>query len=208
MASVPKRQGKLIQGNILDIIGTSVSKKSLASVSGDTLEKYGQQIIEDLKKSLVESGHSRTSQLLQSIDFDMVEGGGKVRMDIILNDYYKYVNDGRKGKKSRKAIDRSRIIQKTAKGPSLPPFAPIAKWVGTVAGFSPKKLGFSVKSQRVRDKVKKVRIVDAIRWGIYNKGIEPTYFYTAVINKELEKEIKDSLTKAMGKSIAINIVAK
>lgn len=206
-----KERTRIIKGNIIDMIGISVSKKDLLTETAtNLLEQYGESITDELKKSLIESGHTASNKLLQSITWNPIikTAGGKMVLEIVIEDYYQFVNDGRKGKKNRFSFDNKRLINPKKAPGKLPPYDPIAKWLPLKPGMSPKKLGFSVKAKGASQTENFKRLVNMIRWGIKKNGIEPTYFYTSVINKNLEKELKENISKSMGRAITIQVTTK
>ena len=102
----------------------------------------------------------------------------------------------------------NRIINKPPKGPSPAPFDAISKWVRFKSVKELSKPGLGIKTRqtaRVSDKVKKMKLVERIRWGIYWNGIRPTYFYTDTINEQLVKNIEADIYQLLGRTIELNI---
>jgi hypothetical protein len=173
--------------------------------------KYGIEVERALKGNLQAEGKIASRSLIDSIRVEVYEVGGKVIFELFLEPHYQYVNDGRVGKKNRKSVDKKRLVDPIKRGPSLPPFEPISKWLRYkgIKQFSKSGLGFHTRqTSRVSDKLKKARLVDKIRYGIFNKGIEPTYFYKDVINSSLMKQINQDIEVSLGKSLELIITAK
>lgn len=202
------------KGDVAKIIsqfGADFGKDDLlnkATLSAITLllDDYGDEIIKRLRDNLERKKKRAGGVLIDTMEAIASEEAGKPTLELLLEDYYKYVNDGRIGKKSKGSIDQSRLINFPPKGPKVPPFEPISKWIRFQSGFSSAKLGKRVRqTSRVGDKLKKARMVDKIRWGIYWNGIEPTYFYTDVINSDLYKAIEEDLIALTGEGLQINL---
>ena len=197
------------------MIGISVSKKDLLTETAtNLLEQYGESITEELKKSLIESGHTASNKLLQSITWNPIikTAGGKMVLEIVIEDYYQFVNDGRKGTKQKFTDDTSRMIGKRKAKAKLPPFQPISEWLGKHRSAKAKfnnggklRLGQTAK---VTDKVKKAIIVDQIRYAIKRNGIEPTYFYTSVVNNNTITNLTKAVATAAGRDLVLNIKQK
>ena len=169
---------------------------------------YAKQIKKELKKSLQANKKTASGNLKNTVEAYPIQEGNKAGMVVLLEPYYKYVNDGRIGRRKRGSVDMKRIINKPPKGPTPPPFEAISKWVRfkAIKELSQPGLGYKTRqTARVGGKVKKMRLVERIRWGIYWNGIKPTYFYTDTINEQLVKNIEEDIYKLLGKSIELNI---
>lgn len=211
------RQRLVASGLLTGDLGTTFTRSDLLDADMlplmlKVLTTYGAEIEDALKENLIAEGKVASRSLLDSIRYNVYEiGSGKMVMELLLEDHYQYVNDGRVGKKSKGSVDKSKLVNPTKRGPKLPPFEPISKWIRYkgVKELSYKGLGFKTRqTNRVSDKLKKARLVDKIRWGIFNKGIEPTYFYKNVINDSLLKQISQDINISVGKSIELIISAK
>lgn len=123
-----------------------------------------------------------------------------VSLKIEIEDYYINVNDGRKGTKQSWRDNANFMIGKRKSKAKLPPYEAIRNWVGS----KPLKLRLDSKS-KLSDKLKKESAINAIRQGIKVKGIEPTYFYSQVINDESIKDLTKYVQKVMGKALIIDI---
>jgi hypothetical protein len=49
-----------------------------------------------------------------------------------------------------------------------------------------------------------MQLVELIRRSIKRKGIEPTYFYTQVVNKETINDLTQTLLDQTGKQLVVN----
>jgi hypothetical protein len=155
-----------------------------------------------------EAKKNASSTLKQSIRYEVQEFKDSVRLELFIEDYYVYVNDGRKGTKQTFVDNTSLMIGTRNSTAKKPPFQAISDWIRFkgVANLSYKGLGFKTRqTSRVSDKVKKVQLVEAIRRSIKRKGIKPTYFYTSVVNRETIGELMKTLEKSTGKSLIIDL---
>lgn len=169
---------------------------------------YSDQIKIALKTSLRNKNKKASGNLKDTLEAYTVQEGTKVGLQVELEPYYQYVNDGRIGRRKKGSVDMNRIINKPPKGPTPPPFDAISKWVRFKAVKELSKPGLGIKTRqtaRVSDKVKKMRLVERIRWGIYWNGIKPTYFYTDTINEELVRNIEADIYQLLGRTIELNI---
>lgn len=182
---------------------------------------WAKLIEKKLIKSAEDSKNTGTlQQSIQATNLKTNETNGAVSIDIVIDETYQYVNDGRtgrgkfsnkyKGDKKPFTRDKSRLVGTPKAQAKLPPFDPISKWIGSKASFKQKARNITKgirlgQTARVGDKVKKMLIVDAVRWGIYNHGIAPTYFYTNVVNQSAFTALNKAAAKALGRDIQINI---
>jgi len=216
MGRINTAQARLIASGTLGDFATSFTRQDLLDanlVKGiyGILTNYGERIEKALKDNLIAEGKIASRSLLDSIRYNVYEAGSKVVFELLLEPHYQYVNDGRVGKKSKKGVDKNRLVDPVKRGPKLPPFEPISKWLRYkgIKQFSKSGLGFHTRqTSRVSDKLKKARLVDKIRWGIFNKGIEPTYFFKDVINSSLMEQINKDIEVSLGKSLELIITAK
>jgi hypothetical protein len=216
MGRINTAQAKLIASGTLGDFASSFSKQDLFDanlVKGayGVLSRYGEKIEKALKDNLIAEGKIASRSLIDSIRYEVYEVDSKVILEVLLEPHYQYVNDGRVGKKSKGSVDKKRLVDPVKRGPTMPPFEPISKWLRYkgVKEFTKKSLGFSVRqTSKVKDKRKKAMLVEKIRWGIFNKGIEPTYFFKDVINSSLMKQINQDIEVSLGKSLELIITAK
>lgn len=168
---------------------------------------YSDQIKIALKTSLRNKNKKATGNLKDTLEAYAIQEGTSVGLQVELEPYYKFVNDGRTGRR-RFGRDASRLVGTPKSKATPPPFDAISKWVRfkSVRELSKPGLGFKTRqTARVSDKVKKMRLVERIRWGIYWNGIKPTYFYTDTINEELVRNIEADIYQLLGRTIELNI---
>lgn len=168
---------------------------------------YSDQIKIALKTSLRNKNKKATGNLKDTLEAYTIQEGTSVGLQVELEPYYQFVNDGRTGRR-RFGRDASRLVGIPKSKATPPPFDAISKWVRfkSVRELSKPGLGFKTRqTARVSDKVKKMRLVERIRWGIYWNGIKPTYFYTDTINQQLVNNIEADIYQLLGRTIELNI---
>jgi len=177
------------------------------TIAEKIMRDWGKNVVDALQKSLIEKKKNASGGLSQSISFDVKDQGSYVELKLFADPYYKNVNDGRRGTNMKWTDDQSRMIGKRKATAKLPPFDAISNWIRFkgVAGLSKKGLGYKTRqTSRVSDKVKKMQLVELIRRSIKRKGIEPTYFYTQVVNKETINDLTQTLLNQTGKQLVVN----
>ena len=204
--------------SFLETIGKDETEYEEASNGGlktTRLEKtviaWANIIVKNLKKQLNDNKSNASGGLsasAQATPTRINDASGTIELDILIDPYYVFVNDGRTGKHQKFIRDKSRLVGTPKTTARMPPFQPISDWIRYkgVAGLSKVKTGFRTRQTgRVADKLKKAKLVDSIRWGIYNNGIAPTYFFTNVVNQEAFTALNKAAAKALGRDIAVNI---
>lgn len=212
-----------ITGKALDDIINSTGEgynKSELSVANTALEKlfeyYSAAIKLQLRQSLRNKKKKATGNLKDTLEVYTIQEGNNTGLEVLIEEYYKYVNDGRTGKKDNFTRDKSKLVGNPKENAKVPPFDNISKWLSNKASLKGKLIkqyGLSKRGNKLRlsqtarvgDKLKKVKIVEQIRWGIYWKGIEPTYFYTDTINQQLVNNIEADIYQLLGRTIELNI---
>jgi len=190
-----------------------VSGKTKFTVVGKVINSWFNAAQKKLIKNLKATNKDESgSNLIRSIRFDAKEYEDRIEFNLFMNDYYVFVNDGRKGTKQKFTDDTSRMIGKRKAKAKLPPFQPISEWLGKHRSAKAKfnnggklRLGQTAK---VTDKVKKAIIVDHIRYAIKRNGIEPTYFYTSVVNNNTITNLTKAVATAAGRDLVLNIKQK
>jgi hypothetical protein len=166
------------------------------------LDEFGNKLIKDLQDKLVEKGveyDEQASKLAASMKLRY--SSGVLQMNVVMNDYWRVLNDGR------------------GAGKSMPPIEPIKNWIkrkGIFLGISLKtkrKIGSVEKSKR---KVLKKKTYDekltstafAISKSIGKKGFDGNHFFDEVLKDgRLEKLNKDIL-EATGKEVRTILTLK
>lgn len=212
--SIAKNQSEFLKSKLANSLGSNDYGQGVENAIQAVLLNASEIWREQMKKNLDDFKSSRgfkksaSGTLEQSIRSDVNEYTDKVTLKLYIEDYYINVNDGRKGTKQSWRDNPNFMIGKRQTKAKLPPFQPISNWVRNkgVKGLSKSGLGFKTRqTSKVSDKLKKVQLVDAIRWSIRKRGVEPTYFYSQVINDKSIKDLKEIILKTTGKALVVDI---
>lgn len=160
----------------------------------DVFYKYKALIIDALRKNLIAKDKDQPGKLIQSINVDIQIQGSKISFELSMEDYWKFVDEGRKA------------------GAKMPPQKPILDFI-KVRGLkgNPKEIP-KVKNKTIRKGLKQIskekalkQVAFLIARGIKKHGIKPTHFYSDVINDELKQNLQRDLTIALKRDIELNI---
>lgn len=177
------------------------------TITDKIMNEWGDNVVNALKQNLIESKKIASSDLLQSIKFDVKDFGDYVQLRLFAAPHYINVNDGRRGVVMNWTDNQELMIGKRKPKAKYPPFEAISNWVRFKGEKSLSKVGTGFRTRqtsRVADKVKKVRLVDQLRFLIYKYGVEPTYFYTQVVNKQTINDLSQILLNQTGKQLVVN----
>jgi hypothetical protein len=181
----------------LSSIGTNKAPAGLnLSEVGDVLAFYIDKIITDSKANLEEKGKIASHALSQSIRTQPIEivteaFGQKYIGVIIMEDYYIWVDQGRKPGKQ-------------------PPINAIIQWMR----YKPIKVNMD-KLGDIRERGKNKRkpytkedLIKAKAFGIARKiglkGTKPSYFFSSVFNEALIKDLNRDLGKALKRDVEVS----
>lgn len=170
---------------------------------GTVLEGYSKKITEALKKNLENHDSIASHKLWQSIQFPVTIFGTKYTATLKMEDYWKYVDEGRKPGK-------------------MPPTAPLVKWISQKAidartillGIEARRKGMSIgrRNKSIKQRSRDMSALSAAKSLAYiiakkieKKGIEPTNFYSDVWTDKLKADIQRDVSIATNKDIAIEI---
>lgn len=191
----------------------SIDNKFKIDSIGKVFLSYKDIITKELTSRL-NSLKKNEGTLIQSIDVDIVRDGGKITFLLKMNDYYKFVDEGVSGwkhknnsqysyKKNGKRIPLDAMKKFIAQRGLVPKVTAKAK--AKNATLKNKKIKKAHKQIITKNKTKEI---ESFAWALGSKikrdGIEPTYFFSDVINDELYLEIQNSIAEAIGKDIEID----
>lgn len=152
---------------------------NLSDVLLEFMEDSVNKMTENLRRARNNQGANASGALSQSIGENLQDGikttPKGMTLEISMLPYGTNVDEGRKPG-------------------TLPPVSNILEWVRNKPNLVPRpdKLG-NVKSDE--------EIAEDIAWGIKWRGIEPTDFYSDVINKKQQKQLFKDIDKAIGLSL-------
>lgn len=183
----------------LDFLNDLGQAKGSAPAAPNTLaavfERYGKLFVEASKRNLLQHvPDADAGKLFASIAFDVEIVGTIFTFTINMEDYWQWVNDGRKAGKE-------------------PPIKPIIQWIQSrpsiKAKFSltKKKLkGVKIKNfQGLNIQVPILSAAFGIARNIGEHGIRPTHFFSEVVTDAAVNRLKADISKQIGKTVEINI---
>lgn len=164
-----------------------MAAEKFVSVS-EVLKKFGKDFVDALGKSLPPE-KSATGKLRKSIRFQIKIYGQQYSFNLLMEDYYQYVDAGR------------------AAGKGVPP-EEIMKWlnisrVRSKLNRNPNSIFRKSKSGLKDYKIK--GLAYAINKKIKDKGIKPTYFFTNVFEDGRIQQLQKDLREALKKDIIVSI---
>lgn len=169
------------------------------------LEGWGAKLVKDL--ALSSRQHKASGALEKSISFTVEFDGRFLNFELSLNDYYQYIDQGVKGKKTTYSSASQSPFRYTTK---MPPLQAIAKWIGdkgiigrTVHTTATKKVYY--KTKKLSAVSEGQRTVRAIQRSIFFKGIKGTGFYSKVVNTGRIEDLRKQLIEGFGTDLINNI---
>jgi hypothetical protein len=184
---------KLFQ--IEQIQGTDFIGLNQAELKGvqKVLAEFAKKVVLDSQRNL-DKGSNASMSLRQSIaPLPVKEVGGGYMVEIEMNDYWKFVNEGVRG-----AQDGSKAIGSPFQyRDKMPPRQAIEDWI-TNKGINP---GGS-RGQRMQPRAS---LAAAIQRNIYRFGTPRTLFFDKALPESLMKALTEDVAEAFGKSISISI---
>lgn len=188
----------------------------------ELVKVFAQDILNDLQSNLTKSDSIASGNLYQSITWEplkVMKTG--VMFELILDSYYKYVDEGVQGRDSSLKAPNSQYKFKNKR----PPYQPIKEWLRT-KGYKPKD-EFITKSQKerldelsaikrkkssLRQKLKKKTMDEimtsfaiATAYNIQKNGLKATNFYSSVVNEERFEKFRKDISEAFKQDIIISI---
>ena len=162
--------------------------------------KWGDVIITQLKANIQRDKLVASSRLLQSVRFNDIKIlGSKYSLEIVMENYWQYADQGRAGGK-------------------MPPIEPIMKWIAQKGipirqQVKAKKLKRKSKltlSQRVRSQQKSLAFLIARniakKGTIQRFGYKGSGFASKYLNKSFEQTLKADISKAIKQDINVEII--
>ena len=170
---------------------------------GEVMERYSKMIMDALKANLEKNDSIASSSLWESIQMPVTIYARGYVAELKMEDYWKYVEYGREP------------------GGKMPPLEPIIKWtsqkgldIGRLSERRARKIR-SLKTRRIKKTYKSISLLSLrkqlaflIARKIAKKGIEPTHFFSEVVNDVLIAKIKADVTRAAGKEIPLQIIQR
>lgn len=177
-----------------------VDREFVATTVKDIFLKYRADLIQDLRESLISVNRDQPGNLLQSIDGLIKVQSNNISFELVMNDYWKFVDKGVDGTVTSQGSE-----YKYKKNGKRIPLDAMKKFIAA-RGLSPKQL--VTKGSKKVSKAKKQTALDSFAWAlgisIKRKGLKPTHFFTNVINESLKQRLTKEISEAIKKDIEIN----
>jgi hypothetical protein len=155
----------------------------------DVFLSYRSVLIAALQKSLQDVDRVSSAKLYQSIEVDIERGSKKISFELKMEDYWKFVDEGRKA------------------GGKMPPIDAILKFINfrRIKPINNKKIVKDKKAKKIsRDRANK-QLAYLIARKIQKRGIKPTHFYSNVVNNTFKEQFKEDISKAFKGDVLVSI---
>ena len=152
------------------------------------LDSFGKQFIDAYRAGLDKKNANASKNLYNSLNFEVKIGKQSISLDILLNDYWKYLEYGCKGMETS---------YPDAYYPAhFPPTKAIEEWIKIKPVTPEKKEGEKLPTQK--------QLAYLISRSIYQKGIEPRFIFRDAVD-DVWEQLKDALNEAIEKDVENNI---
>lgn len=180
-----------------------VDKAFVAKTVEDIFLKYRADLIQDLRESLINVNRDQPGDLLQSIDGFIKVESNNISFELVMNDYWKFVDKGVDGWKQSRGSEYK--YKKNGKRIPLDAMKKFIKFRGLV----PKSVAKPNKRVNKKLGAKKINAAyESYAWAlgavIKRDGLRPTHFFTNVINEDLKDKLTKEISEALKKDIEIN----
>ena len=180
-----------------------VDKEFVAKTVEDIFLKYRADLIQDLRESLINVNRDQPGDLLQSIDGFIKVESNNISFELVMNDYWKFVDKGVDGWKQSRGSEYK--YKKNGKRIPLDAMKKFIKFRGLV----PKSVAKPNKRVNKKLGAKKINAAyESYAWAlgavIKRDGLRPTHFFTNVINEDLKDKLTKEISEALKKDIEIN----
>jgi len=191
---------KGIDQTALEGIGSVLGPKGGGkSPTHDVLVKWIERVIELAKKNLEAANANAGGTLSASIAPEDIELSAKqIVVAIMANPYWKYVDQGVRGKTSSLKAPRSPFQYKD----KIPPPQAIADWIANKG--IPVVPTYSRKLERMRTKQEQGLVLGrTMAFAIRERGVEGTKFMSNALSPEMIDVLVNTIAETLGKSISV-----
>jgi len=155
----------------------------------ESLDLFGKRIVQQSKSNLSKKGKKDTSELYNSISYDLEVHKNSFSLSFKMSDYGVFVDKGVKGKTSSAKAPNSPFKFGSGSGKSGGLTKGIDGWV--------KRKGLQFKDRKTGRFMSYKNTSFLIVRSIYNKGIETSNFFTKPFENEFRK-LPDEIVEAYG----------
>ena len=151
------------------------------------LDEFGKQFIDAYRSGLDAKNANASRDLYNSLNFEVKIGKQSITLDILLNDYWKYLEYGCKG---------TETSYPDAYYPAhFPPTKAIEEWI-KIKPVIPEQRNGKLPTQK--------QLAFLIARSINRKGIEPRFIFRDAVD-DVWEQLKDALNEAIEKDVENNI---
>ena len=151
------------------------------------LDEFGKQFIDAYRSGLDAKNANASKGLYNSLNFEVKIGKQSINLDILLNDYWKYLEYGCKG---------TETSYPDAYYPAhFPPTKAIEEWI-KIKPVIPEQRNGKLPTQK--------QLAFLIARSINKKGIEPRFIFRDAVD-DIWEQLKDALNEAIEKDVENNI---
>lgn len=151
------------------------------------LDEFGKQFIDAYRSGLDAKNANASKGLYNSLNFEVKIGKQSINLDILLNDYWKYLEYGCKG---------TETSYPDAYYPAhFPPTKAIEEWI-KIKPVIPEQRNGKLPTQK--------QLAFLIARSINRKGIEPRFIFRDAVD-DIWEQLKDALNEAIEKDVENNI---
>lgn len=151
------------------------------------LDEFGKQFIDAYRSGLDAKNANASRDLYNSLNFEIKLGEQSISLDILLNDYWKYLEYGCKGEESS--------YPEAYYPAHFPPTSAIEEWIQKKPVIPEQRNG-KLPTQK--------QLAFLIARSIYNQGIEPRFIFRDA-GESVWEQLKDALEDAITKDVKNNI---
>jgi len=169
----------------------------------ETLEEWGFKLVSDMKseidKELGEHGGGQKTSLSGSVKYQVLKSVSGYTFTLSMNDYWKYVESGRK--KGAKGVPQSVLGKKWQNSKGINPSKIIYEMT---VKYNAKK-GLKRKVKKLPFEKASRQLAFLIQRSIKAKGIEPHPFFDKVFNQERLNQLTEQLKPVIKQEIIFDI---
>lgn len=151
------------------------------------LDTFGKQFIDAYRAGLDEKNANASRDLYNSLNFEIKIGEQSISLDILLNDYWKYLEYGCKGEKTS--------YPEAYYPAHYPPVKAIEEWI-RIKPVIPEQKNGKLPTQK--------QLAYMIVNSIHNQGIKPRFIFRDA-GESIWEQLKDALDEAIEKDVENNI---
>lgn len=208
MATIPKGINKLqadrwAQFEAADIGQSDDPTLIIQNTVTDVLVKFINGVKSQLQENLNATSKTGQQSLYNSIQVNVEPLGDTISVQLVMNDYWKYVDKGVKGRKSTYAESSQSPFQYPAS-----PKSSGGKFQNSLQlWIAQKPIQVRTSAEQSGRQVRNINasIAYAMRSSIIDKGIRATNFFSSVINEQSLQTLTDQLEKQLGKKVEIGL---